>query len=105
MTDQNENENEIVDLEECAKHDRKPPKAKRYRIRINKKKFVVEVPQMTGRQLLNLAGKTPPERFKIHEKVRGGRPVEIGLNEYADFTKRGVERFRTLPLDQTEGES
>jgi len=97
--------NEIVDIEECAKKGHRPPKAKRYRIRINKEKYVVDVPAMTGRQLLKLAGKTPPERFKIHEKVRGGPPVEIGLDELADFTKLGVERFRTLPLDQTEGDS
>jgi hypothetical protein len=94
---------DIVDIEDYAKQDRQPPKAARYRIRIDKDKHVVDVPRMTGRQLLELAGKTPPERFKISEKIKGGPPVPIGLDEYADFTKKGVERFRTLPLDQTEG--
>lgn len=98
-------ETDLVDLEECAKHDRKPPKAKRYRIRIDKEHFVVEVPRMTGRELLVLAGKTPPERHSISEKIKGSKPAPIGLDEYADFTKKGVERFRTLPLDQTEGSS
>jgi hypothetical protein len=94
---------EIVDIEDYAKQDRQPPKAARYRIRIDKDPFVVDVPRMTGRQLLELAGKTPPDRFKISEKIKGGPPVPIGLEDYADFTKKGVERFRTLPLDQTEG--
>lgn len=96
-------DSEIVDIEEYAKQDRQPPNAARYRIRVDKVPFVVDVPRMTGRQLLELAGKTPPERFKISEKIKGGAPIPLGLDEHADFTKKGVERFRTLPLDQTEG--
>ena len=94
---------EIVDLEECAKSNRKPPRASQYRIRIDKQHYVVDVSEMTGRQLLELAGKLPPEKYKIHQKLRGGQAKQIGLNEKADFTTPGVERFMTLPLDQTEG--
>ena len=43
---------ELVDLEECASKGQKPPKAKQYRIRIDGQKYVVDVPSMTGRQLL-----------------------------------------------------
>lgn len=94
---------DLVDIEECAKAGRKPPKAHRYRIRIDKQHHVVEVPSMTGRELLVLAGKTPPERYTISQKLRGGQTETIGLNDEADFTAPGVERFMTLPLDQTEG--
>jgi len=45
---------------------------------------------MTGHQLLELAG-------------RCGVMKEIGLNETVSFTTPGVEKFKTLPLDQTEG--
>ena len=94
---------ELVDLEEFAKANRRPPRAKQYRIRIDREQFVVDVPAMTGRELLLLSGKNPPEQFSIFQKLRGGQTQKIGLDEKADFTTPGVERFMTLPLDQTEG--
>jgi hypothetical protein len=96
-------DHEIVDLEEQAKAGNYPPKAGRYRIRIDKERYVVSSPCLSGRELLNLAGKTPVEQYQIFQKLRGGELDEIGLNEEADFTKPGVERFVTLPLDQGEG--
>lgn len=94
---------EIIDLEECALANRRPPRARRYRIRIDKHKHEVEVPAMTGRELLTLAGKIPVTNYMISQKFRGGQAKRIGLDEKADFTTPGVERFMTLPLDQTEG--
>lgn len=96
-------ESEIVDIEEYAKSNRVPPPAARYRIRIDREQHVVRVPSMTGRQLLELAGKEPPDRYMISQKFHGGRVKEIGLDERVDFTAPGVERFMTLPKDQTEG--
>lgn len=94
---------ETVDLEEYAKQGRKPPHARRYRIRIDKNHYEVEVTGMTGRELLTLAGKTPPTSYMISQKMRGGEARKIGLEEKSDFTTPGIERFMTLPLDQTEG--
>jgi len=94
---------EVIDIEEFAKTNRKPPKAKRYKIRIDKKYYVVNVSAMTGRELLNLAGKVPATNYMISQKFRGGEAKKIGLDEKADFTTPGVERFMTLPLDQTDG--
>lgn len=94
---------EIIDIEEYAKTNRKPPRAKSYRIRIDKQHYVVNVSAMTGRELLNLAGKAPPTNYMISQKFRGGETKKIGLDEKADFTTPGVERFMTLPLDQTDG--
>jgi hypothetical protein len=96
-------QSEIVEIEEYGKKNQMPPKANKYMIRIDKEKYTVNVAQMTGRQLLELAHKTPPERYTISQKCHGGRIQEIGLDELADFTSPGVERFMTLPLDQTEG--
>ena len=98
-----ENSDEIIDLEAYAKADRKPPKAKRYQIRIDKQKYVVEKTAMTGRELLTLAGKTPVTSFMISQKLNGGEAKKLGYDEKADFTQPGVERFMTLPLDQTDG--
>jgi len=54
---------EIIDIEEHSKtHGGKPPKARRYKIRVDREKFTVEVPGMKGRDILTLAGKTPPEK-------------------------------------------
>lgn len=81
----------------------KPPKARKYIIRVDKTKFTVEVTGMTGREILTLAGKTPAEQYKLTKKMHGGAARTIGLDEKVDFTEPGVERFMTLKLDQTEG--
>jgi hypothetical protein len=94
---------ELVDIEEFGKQNKAPPKAKTYRIRIDKKKYDVKVSSMKGRELLALAQKTPVERYMISQKLHGGQSKPIGLDDTADFTTPGVERFMTLPLDQTEG--
>jgi hypothetical protein len=95
---------EELDLEEFAKvHGGKPPKAKRYIIRIDREKFKVDVSEMTGRQLLELAKKVPSESWLLNQKLKGGHVKPIGLNDVVDFTAAGVERFMTLPKDQTEG--
>jgi len=52
---------------------------------------------------LQLAGKTPPEQYMLSQKLRGGQTRRIALDARVDFTTPGVERFMTLPLDQTEG--
>jgi hypothetical protein len=94
---------DAVDVEEHVKAGRKPPHAKRYMIRIDKLKYTVDVPKMTGREILALAGKTP-ETYLLHQILKGGQPEKVGPNEVVDFRESGVEKFRTLPRDQTEGE-
>jgi hypothetical protein len=103
MSKEIEEHEEVIDIEEYAKGNRKPPLGKRYRIRIDKQHYVVNVSAMTGRELLNLAGKVPATNYMISQKFRNGEAKKIGLDEKADFTTPGVERFMTLPLDQTDG--
>jgi len=79
------------------------PKAKRYVIRVDKTKYTVDVPTMTGRQILTLAGKAPPEQYKLTQKQHGGGAATIALDDVVDFRAPGVERFMTLKRDQTEG--
>lgn len=106
MVDRIESDHEdLVDIEEYVAAGRKIPKAKKYRIRIDKQKYVVDVPEMTGREILELAGKAPVEQFALYQKVRGGPPEKRELDDTIDFRAPGIERFLTLPLDQTEGES
>ena len=93
---------DVVDIEEYAKAGRKPPRAKKYRIRIDKQKFDVDKPSITGRELLSLVAKTP-DKYMISQKLRGGQVKKILPDQKVDLTELGVERFMTLPLDQTEG--
>ena len=93
---------ELEDLEVCTKEGRAPRCVRRYRIRIDREQYVVHVTYMTGQQLLEVAGKCDVQRWKIFQKLKG-KMVEIGLNETVSFTDPGIEKFKSLPLDQTEG--
>ncbi len=97
---------EEVDLELWSQEhpDREPPKCQRYRIRIDKTRYVVQTDQMTGRELLQLADKTPPERYALYLRLRGGQKRRVQLAETVSFRTPGIERFLTIPLDQTEGD-
>lgn len=99
------NENSAaIDLEEFAKSGKTPPLASSYRIRVDKLVFTVNVSHMTGRQILTLAGKVPVERFKLFQQMHGGgQPQRIELDQSVDFTTPGIERFKTLPVDSTDG--
>ena len=93
---------ELIDLEEWAKAGNAPKRAKRYRIRIDKERYVVEVHQMTGREILALAGKTP-ETHQLSQKLQGGQIQPVAPDQVVKFHKDKVERFQTLALDPTEG--
>jgi hypothetical protein len=78
------------------------PRAKRYIIRIDKKPYVIETAVITARELLQIAGKNPPEKFRIWQIVKG-ESQELSLGDKVDVRAPGVEKFRTLSRTQTEG--
>lgn len=94
-----------IDVEAFAKNDKPIPPGHEhgYLIRIDGEDYVVYSHTITGRELLTLAGKMPPERYRLDQKLKGGATRKIGLDEAVDLTSPGVERFMTLPLDQTAG--
>lgn len=93
---------DVVDLEEHFAAQRPVPRGKKYRIRIDKPYYTVAVHEMTGRQILELAGKTP-EKYLLRQKLRHG--VEpVGPDQMVDFTAPGIERFMTIPNEVQEGE-
>ncbi|MCG8604739.1 multiubiquitin domain-containing protein [bacterium] len=94
---------EIADLEEYSKRGERPPLCRGYRIRVNGDRFVVHSPHITGREVLTLAGFRPPTNYTIRVKIRGERPRKIELDETVDLRTPGVEKFRVLPKDQTNG--
>ena len=94
---------EFIDIEEYAKAGKHPPKGHKYLIKIDKALYKVEVECMTGRQILVLADKLPVERFQLNQKLHGGVVKKVGYEEEICFSTPGIERFMTIPLDQTEG--
>ena len=101
MKKENETE-QSVDIELLAKEGKTPEKGKKYKIKVDQEKFDVDVECMTGAEILNLAGKTPPERFQLNAKIHG-KVEKVEQNQTICFTTPGLEKFMTIPLDQTEG--
>ena len=93
----------IIDLEEYARQGKKPPLSKGYRIKVNGDSYVLHDPMPTGRAVLTVAGLLPPENYKLRVKA-GSEPLrKVGLDETIDLRHAGVEKFKALPRDQTEG--
>lgn len=93
---------DIIDLEEYAKLGKRPPLSKGYRIKVNGDQFVLHDPKPTGRAILTVAGLLPAENYKLRVKAADGLH-KVGLDEHVDLRKPGVEKFKALPRDQTEG--
>lgn len=94
---------EIVDLDSYARAGKKPPKARAYRIRVNNEPFVFDEPKPTGREILIKAGLVPPENYTLRVKMAGQKPRKVELDERVDLRQPGIEKFKALPRDQTEG--
>ncbi len=94
---------EIIEIEIFVKEGKRPPLAKGYLIRVDKQKITVHRPELSGREILKLAQKTPPENYILRQVFSGGRSEVVGLDQVVDLRHHGVEKFKTLPRDQTEG--
>lgn len=94
---------DIADLEAYAARGEKPPKSKGYKIKINGAPHTVYEQFITGRGVLELAELRPPENYTLRVKVAGQRPRKIELDEQVDLRTPGIEKFKALPRDQTEG--
>lgn len=81
----------------------KGPNHKGYKIKVNGKQIVFADPSPTGREVLNKAELTPPEDYTLRVKVAGEKLRKVELDEKVDLTRPGVEKFKALPRDQTEG--
>lgn len=102
--DEEEVFDEIIDLEEFAKLGKRPPKAKGYRFKVNDQAFVTTRPVLKGSEILEIAGLTPVDKYRLRLKVVGGKPEPIGPNDEVDLRRPGIEKFRAIRKDQNEGE-
>lgn len=99
-------EDDVVDevnIEEYGKAGRKPPRARVYVIRVGKQTLRIEKPDPAASEILTLAGKVPVTNYILMQISKGGQAETIPLDQKVDLTKPGVEKFKTLPRDQTEG--
>ena len=95
---------ELVDIEEYAKRGEKPPRAHQYKFRVDDLYYTTSKAELTGREILAFAGKTP-EAYHLRERLGHGRVVAIGPDELVDLRGHGVERFMTIPRENTDGGS
>ena len=93
---------EVIDIEVYVREQKTVPLARAYRIRIDKPYYVVEVPEMTGRQILELAGKKPPADYVLRQIIHG-QPVKLELDEVIDFRTPGIEKFKTMLKTAQDG--
>lgn len=94
---------EEVDLEAEAKGGKAPPRARRYRLRIDNEYRVSTTPTISGREILALVGKLP-EAFVLTQKTHGRGTTQVAADQVVDLRAPGVERFMTLARDATDGE-
>lgn len=97
-------EDDVINLEWAAKNDKQPPKGKKYQYLLDEELYISDTETRTGREILENAGKAPVSNFILRQKVKGNWKT-IQPDDVVDFTEAGVEKFKTLPNDQTEGSS
>ena len=98
-----EPEEDEVEIEAYGKRDEQPPKAKKYVVRVDKTKHTFDRPLLTGRQVLEKARLTPVDRYRLFQKLHGGRMEEVAYDRQVDLGAKGVERFTTIDVKETEG--
>ena len=91
-----------IDLEECGKHGRRPPRGHRYRIRVDGEKFALDTATVTGAQVLALVDKNYQD-WSLNEKHHGGRRTRVEPNAVIDLCRPGVERFETVRHQAQQG--
>ena len=94
---------EIADLEEYAKLGKTPPRCRGYRFRVNRNRYEVHEAEPTRETILEKAGLTPAGDWTLRLKLHGGGYELVQPGERVDLRRPGVEKFKALPRDQTEG--
>jgi len=96
-------DNDAVDLEACARANRKPPKGQsKYKIKIDGEKYTVVKQEVTGEEILALVEKVYDE-WTLNQKLRGGKRKPIAKSERVDLAQPGIERFETVRKQAQQG--
>lgn len=92
-----------IDVELYAKEGKNVPKGQIYKIKVDRETFPVDQQSMSGKEILELANKLPVKNYQLNQRCHGGKVIKIDYSQVVDFTEPGIEKFMTIPLDQTEG--
>jgi hypothetical protein len=71
-----------------------------FQVRIDDQPFEIRDPIITGRQILDLAGKRPASEFVVLLYLPDGLLEEMRLEESTDLREPGAERFVTFHSDR-----
>jgi hypothetical protein len=88
---------DVVDLETFSNEGKLPPHGRRYRVRIGGDHFIFDQNLVTGREILEKAGKVPVECYSLYQKLKGCDFEKIDLAENVDLSKPGIEHFVVKP--------
>ena len=95
---------EVIDIEEYIKVGRTPhPRAKGYLVRVDKQKVLFEKAEVSGRDILQKAGKAPPEKYILRQILKGGALEKIELDQKVDLAGHGIEKFKTMLKTAQDG--
>lgn len=76
---------------------------KKYKFKVRNDVYEATKQFITGREVLEMAGLMPPERYKLDIRLKGNRVHEVGLDEVVDLGEPGIEKFSYITRDQSEG--
>ena len=94
----------VIDIEEYAKTGKEVPgHGVEYRFKVGNKLLVWSEPTITGQQILERAQLVPVTQYQLNQKFKDGLVEPIELSQAVELTRRGLERFTYMKLDQTEG--
>lgn len=80
-----------------------PKHAAKFKYKVLNTVYEVDKQYITGREVLEIAGLTPPEMYKLDLKTQGNRYRNIKLEDVVDLSEPGIEKFTYIRRDQTEG--
>lgn len=78
------------------------PKEK-YKFKVDNQVYETEHQLLSGKEILEISGHTPADRFRLDMQLKGGASRKISLNEEVDLSDSGIEKFFTIPLGPQEG--
>lgn len=93
---------EIIDIEWCFKNGHTLPHGRKYRYKVDDKYYVTHHHEINGKEILEKAGKSPKE-YILREKIHGSY-FTIEPDQIVDLTKHGIEKFKTIKNEHTDGE-
>src|SRR5260221_1543782 len=82
---------ELVDIEEYAKRGERPPRAHQYRFRVDDHYYTTDKDELTGREILGFAGKTP-EGYFLRQRLHGGQVRPVAPDEVVHLRADAIER-------------